>query len=87
MGKETVQLGYRFGVTVLIKRLFLSLRKLISWWYKPVVTSNSRKNGGPTLTWTGDLPIMSRYLYCRWPLFLVSWCLFILFISIFYLSV
>jgi hypothetical protein len=27
MGKETVQLGYRFGVTVLIKTLFLSLRK------------------------------------------------------------
>jgi len=30
MGKETVQLGYRFGVTVLIKTLFLNLRKLIS---------------------------------------------------------
>ena len=30
MGKETVQLGYIFGVTVLIKTLFLSLRKLIT---------------------------------------------------------
>ena len=27
MGKETVQLGYRFGVTVLIKRLFFKFEK------------------------------------------------------------